>query len=248
MRASQLIAFVHAHPAMARLTRLTFAHETHLVLIHASASRALFVDDVDRRRFLEALLSSARAAAVSVHAYALLDEQIALLATPDLAQGIEKMMQRLGRRYVAAFNARHHLSGPLWRSRYGTAAIDMEALGRLAFQFVEQAPVRAGRVSSAQEWPWSSAPHHTGGARSLVLREHQLHWKLGNTPFEREARHAAVLTENPDSAEMSALLTQVMRGWPIGPSEFKNRLAASSGRDVVPRKRGRPRKESGAQS
>src|SRR3954449_2859859 len=114
---------------MARLTRLSFIGQAHLVVLTGTGRQALFLDDEDRRRFTLALLECSRACGVAVHAYSLLDEQILMLATPAQAGSLQRFMQRLGRKYVGAFNRRHGRSGALWGRRYGAAAIDAASQG-----------------------------------------------------------------------------------------------------------------------
>jgi len=229
---------------MARLTRLAFAGHAHLIVLAAPAGESLFADDEDRRRFMLVLLECSRACGVPVHAYSLLDEQILMLATPTQAGALQLFMQRLGRRYVGAFNLRHSRSGALWGRRYGAAAIDAATEGWRCIRLIEQAPVRAGRAGRPQDWPWSSAAHHVGQTRNPLLREHELHWRLGNTPFEREARHSQVIADLLGDADAQALIDGAMRGWPIGPPSFLRALADGAERSpdrLRPRPRGRPK-------
>ena len=113
-------AFSQVHQdQMARLARLAFAGQAHLiVLAGAAVGSSLFVDDEDRRRFTLALLECSRACGVAVNAYSLLDEQILMLVTPAQPESLQRFMQRLGRNYVGAFNLRHGRSGA-----YGRAAM-----------------------------------------------------------------------------------------------------------------------------
>jgi putative transposase len=229
---------------MARLARLAFAARAHLIVLAGAVSLPLFVDDEDRRRFTLALLECSRACGVAVHAYSLLDDQILMLVTPVQADALQRFMQRLGRKYVGAFNLRHGRSGALWGRRYGAAAIDAATQGWRCIRLIEQAPVRTGRVTRPQDWPWSSAPHHVGQLRNPVLREHELHWRLGNTPFEREARHAQVIADTLGEADVRSLIAASMRGWPVGPPSFVDALADAVNRppnQLQPRPRGRPK-------
>jgi len=232
------------HPPMARLTRLTFSGEAHLVVLVGVSTQPLFTDDEDRRRFCLALLECSSSNGVAVHAYSLLDEQILMLVTPVQPSSLQRFMQRLGRKYAGAFNQRHGRFGALWGRRYGAAAIDAVTEGWRCIRLIEQAPVRAGRVVRPQDWPWSSAAHHVGQRRNPVVREHDLHWRLGNTPFEREAKHAQVIAEPLPEHEVRSLIAASMRGWPIGPPSFVDALAEAG--DLVPSQlrpgpRGRPK-------
>lgn len=228
---------------MARLTRFAFAGQPHLLALVADPAQPLFADDEDRRRFMTTLLECSRACDVAIHAYSLLDEQVLMLASPALANALQQFMQRLGRKYVGAFNRRHGRRGALWGRRYGAAAIDPATQGWRSIRLIEQAPVRAGKVPQPQDWPWSSAAHHVGLWRNPVVREHELHWRLGNTPFEREARHAQMLAETLADADVQALIAAAKRGWPIGPPAYVEALSEGAARPLKPRPRGRPRTE-----
>jgi putative transposase len=167
-----------------------------------------------------------------------------MLVTPAQPDALQQFMQRLGRKYVGAFNLRHGRSGALWGRRYGAAVIDAATQGWRCIRLIEQAPVRVGRVTRPQDWPWSSAPHHVGQLRNPVLREHELHWRLGNTPFEREARHAQVIADTLGEADVRSLIAASMRGWPVGPPSFVDALADAVNRpasQLRPRPRGRPK-------
>ena len=173
---------------MARMPRLAVAGQPHLVVQRGGGARPVFVDDADRRAYLSALAELAPGGPVAVHAYALLDDAVMLLATPREPADLGRFMQRVSRRYVPAFHRRHGGNGPLWAGRFQAAALDPERYLLPCILLIEQAPVRAGVVAMATEWPWSSAAHHVGRGTVPWLREHAAWWRLGNTPFEREAK------------------------------------------------------------
>jgi putative transposase len=226
---------------MARLPRLDLADHLHLMLQRGRDAQPIFVDDEDRRRYLAALIESSREFAVAVHAYALMDDQVLLLATPPEPASLGRFMQAVGRRYVKAFNRRHARRGPLWEGRYRATVVDPTSHLMACIRLVEQAPLRQSLAMRTQDWPWSSAAHHAGQRRDALVTEHAAYWQLGNTPFEREARHlresGVMLTE----AESQALLAAASHGWPVGSDAFLRALAHATDRPVRPRPRGRPR-------
>lgn len=228
---------------MARLPRFTVAGQPHLLIQSTKdVARPAFADDDDRRFYLQALEQASRICGVAVHAYVLLNDSVLLLATPDEADALGRLMQRTARHYVPAFNRRHGRFGPLWDGRFGAAVIDAEHYLLKAIRFVEQAPVRAGLVADARDWPWSSVEHHLGRTSpSPLVQPHRRHWELGNTPFEREARHEAQLSHSLSGVEIDELSTALRRGWPLGSATFSALISQSSGRPSKPRPRGRPR-------
>jgi len=226
---------------MARLPRLDLAGHLHLVIQRARDGQRAFVDDDDRRRYLGAMLESARECAVAVHAYALMDTEVLLLATPAETASLARFMQGLGRRYVKAFNHRHGRSGALWEGRYRTTVVDPASHLLACIRLVEQAPMRAGLVTRTGDWPWSSAAHHAGQKADPIVTEHTAYWQLGNTPFEREARYARESAVLLTDLETERLLAAARHGWPIGSDVFLHALRRTTDRPVQPRPRGRPK-------
>ena len=226
---------------MARLPRLAVAGLPHLVIQRSAGDRAAFVDEVDRRSYLDALVGAARSCGVAIHAYALTDDAVYLLVTPGRAEAIGQFMQRVGRSYVPAFNRRHARAGALWAGRFGAAVVDPERYVLASIRYVEQAPVRCGAVAEARLWPWSSAGHHLGRQTSPWITEHPAYWRIGNTPFEREARHEKELGEPLGEAQLAEFGHAVQRGWPLGSRQFAAGIELATGRKTRPLPRGRPR-------
>jgi putative transposase len=230
---------------MARLPRLDLAGHVHLVVQRGREGGPVFVDDDDRRRYLTAVLDSMRECAVAIHAYVLMDDHVLLLATPAEVASLSRFMQAVGRRYVKAFNHRHGRSGPLWAGRYRTGVVEADLHLGDCIQLAEQAPVRAGLVARAGDWPWSSAAHPGGQKVDPIVTEHAAYWKLGNTPFEREARHARASATLLPASESRRLLDSAEHGWSVGSDAFLQGLAKGVDRPVRPRTRGRPRRPTG---
>jgi putative transposase len=227
---------------MARLPRLALAGHLHHLIQRGNNSQALFVDDADRRAYLDMLREAAAAHGVAVHGYALLVERVQLLATPQAANGLSLAMQTLGRRYVARFNRRHGRSGTLWEGRYRATVLEAGRYFLHALIDIESQPVRMQWVAHAADWPWSSAAHHVGRAPDPLVTSHALYWALGNTPFEREVAYRKLLDAGVSEAEHLALTDATLKGWALGSAAFLASLKAATSRPLQPRQRGRPRK------
>ena len=226
---------------MARLSRLCVAGQPHLVIQAGRAGQSVFIDDDDRRAYLGALLESSRASDVALHAYALVDDGVSLLATPATAEALGRFMQRLGRRYVGVFNWRHGRVGSPWAGRYQSAVVDPQSRALLSMRMIEQAPLRRGLVMRAIDWPWSSAAQHAGRvAAGSLVREIEAYWRLGNTPFEREAAYLEQLDVALTAGEVEMLAGAARGGWSVGSAQFLELVRSASRRSVQARPRGRP--------
>ncbi|MFT7723129.1 MAG: transposase [Roseateles sp.] len=227
---------------MARLPRLILPDQPHHVILRGNNRQAIFFSDLDREHLLATLAEAAAQYRVAVHAYVLMDNHLHLLLTPPTADALSRMMQSLGRRYVGWFNARHQRSGTLWEGRFRAGLIEGERHLLACMRYIELNPVRAGLCQEASHWPWSSAAHHLGLARNLLITEHEMYWALGNTPFEREHAYRELMAQGVTLAEQVRFTDAVLRGRPVGSEGFLKPLAVAHEMVVVRRPRGRPRK------
>lgn len=225
---------------MARQARLVIPGALHHLLQRGNNRQFVFIDDDDRRAYLDALREATRLHNVRVHGYALMPNHVHLLLTPQTEDGLARAMQNLGRRYVAAFNRRHQRSGTLWEGRFRTALIEAPAYFALLLRYVEQHPLRDGLAERAADYPWSSAAHHLGLRRDTLLSEHPAFWALGNTPFEREALHRQALATPLAPLELQRIRHAVHGGWPLLTEAGLAALAPTVDRPLRPRSPGRP--------
>ncbi len=227
---------------MARLTRLCVPGWPHLVLQSGHNRQAVFEDDGDRQLFLELLQAAASTHGVAIHAYALLDNEVRLLATPTGEDSLSRMMQAVGRRYGSSFNRRHAHTGSLWEGRFRATVIEPERHLLACMCYVDQTPLPDEGGTDSGRHAWSSAAHHLGDRVDPLVSDHLLYWALGNTPFEREAAYREILQQALTPAEALAILDAVKKGWPLGSPGFLAELSGSTPRRLTPLPRGRPRK------
>jgi putative transposase len=225
---------------MARLARLSIGGYPHLVL-QRSGPRPLVVDDIDVERMLAALREAMGAGHVAIHGYALTPHALWLIATPPDASALGLAMQAMGRRYVRSYNDRHAGRGALFDGRYRAAILEPDSAFLGALQFVETQPVRAGLVAAAEDYRWSSFPHHAGFASDSTLQDHSLYWALGNTPFERQVAYRAAVHAGLGSADVARFDKALAGGWVVGSDAFVREIAPQCSRRPMPGRAGRPR-------
>ncbi len=223
---------------MARLPRLSLAGQVHWLIQRGHSGNLVFADAADRWAFLASLNEAAEAEEVQVHAYALLDNQVHLLATPATSAGLSRMMQSLGRRYVGAYHRRHGGSGTLWDGRFRCAVVQAGATLLDVMCLIDGL---AGVAGLAPEAPTSSQGHRAGGERDPLLVDPQAYWLLGNTPFDRQAAWRARVGEGLSDARASALRGAALGSWAVGSAAFAAGVADQAARPAAPGLRGRPR-------
>lgn len=227
---------------MARLPRLTLAGVPHHIIQRGNNRQSVFASKEDFEYFLTLLFDYSRQFQVAVHAYVLMDNHFHLLLTPQTADGLPKMMQALGRRYVRYFNDRHKRSGTLWEGRYRSTIIESERYLLTCMAYLDLNPVRAGMVVQAKDYFWSSHAHYIGLKSDRLITPHALYWEMGNTPFAREDSYSQMVAAGVGQSQSTQMTDAALKGWALGGPEFLKSAQKDGGRRVSPAQSGRPSK------
>lgn len=227
---------------MARQPRLIVPQQPHHVIQRGNNRQLIFHDDSDYQHFLDWLKECAAFYEVAIHAYVLMPNHVHLLATPQDAQGLALMMQKLGRLYVPWFNHKYGRSGGLFEGRFRTSLIDSEPYFMRCSRYIELNPVRAQLALVPEDYRWSSYAHHAGLRADRLITEHRLFWDLGNTPFQREAAYIGLVQQGLSRDELDSITGAVLKNQPLGSNSFKTELERKTQRQILPAKRGRPTK------
>ena len=225
---------------MARLTRLTVPGYLHHVVQRGNNRQAIFSSVADHEFFLALVHENAQKFSVAVHAYVSLENQFQLLLTPTTDNGLPQLMQAVSRRYVRHFNTAYGRTGTLWDGRYRSTLLEPTPYLFACMTTMDMAPVAAGLVPGARDYPWSSHSHYAGLRIDRLVTPHPQFWTLGNTPFSREAAYAD-LVRNGISATVEAALQQaVQAGWALGSQKFHIDLQKRTTRRLKKLSSGRP--------
>jgi putative transposase len=225
---------------MARQPRLTLPGYPHHVIQRGNNKQAIFATAADYSVWLDLLEENAKKFDVAIHSYVLMSNHFHLLATPQTADGLPKMMQAVGRSYVRYFNDAHGRSGTLWEGRYKSTLIETDRYLLACMAYIDLNPVRAGLVAQPQDYPWSSHHHYLGVRIDRLITPHALYWELGNTPFAREAAYAELVQSGINPVQQAAITQATLNGWALGEADFLADLQKKTKRRVVKAAAGRP--------
>src|SRR5512146_2064848 len=111
---------------MPRSGRIDIPGLLHHVIVRGIERSDIFLDDDDRRSFLERFSKLLIATETDCLAWALMTNHFHLLLRPWSAK-LCHFMRRLLTGYAAVFNLRHHRSGHLFQNRYKSAVCDEDS-------------------------------------------------------------------------------------------------------------------------
>jgi REP element-mobilizing transposase RayT len=201
---------------MARPLRIEFPGALYHVTSRGNARAPIFLDDTDRWRFLDRLGDVVGSHHWLCHAYCLMTNHYHLLVEtrqPNLSRG----MRRLNGQYSQGFNRRHERVGHVLQGRFTGILVERETHLLELARYVVLNPVRAGMITSAEEYPWSSLAATVGLApMPQWLRPEALLARFGS-----RARYRAFVREGIGAGSPWTAL----RGALLGSEAFVERLA-----------------------
>ena len=216
---------------MARLARITLSGIPHHVTQRGNRRGQTFFEEGDYQLYLDLLAEAALKAGTEIWSYCLMPNHVHIILVPRDTDGLRRTFGDLHRRYTGYINARLRTTGHLWQGRFGSVAMDEAHLAH-AVRYVALNPVRAGLVTRAEDWRWSSVRAHLTGEDDGVVAVAPVLDRVGN--------FASFLGGSFDEDSAYAALRRAESvGRPIGDATWLAALETQTGRVLRPQKPGR---------
>ena len=217
---------------MARLSRLVIPDYPHHVVQRGVRSMDIFHTDEDRFAYLEFMAKEGRRFGVTFLAWCLMDNHVHLIAVPKTETSLARAIGEAHRRYTRMKNFAEGVRGYLFQGRFNSCVLDEPHL-LAAARYVELNPVKAGLVTHAWEYPWSSCRFHCGQQETDPLVNEGILPEIVDT-------WTCFLHQNDDE-RLNRVLRGTRTGRPVGNDEFVSSLESLTGRILHPQRPGRPR-------
>jgi putative transposase len=213
------------------MARVVVPGVPHHVTQRGNRRQVTFFDERDYETYKSLMAEWCAARGVEVWAYCLMPNHVHLIVVPSSERALRAAVGEAHRRYTVMVNQREGWQGCLWQGRFASYPMDDGHLYNCA-RYVEQNPVRAGLVAEPGQWPHSSARAHLARCDDILVR-----WRsLG----ERFDDWNVLLGGKLPSDAVEDVRRHAKTGRPLGPTGFVQRLEASLGRHLRPRRPGRP--------
>ena len=178
----------------------------HHFILRGNNKRTLFSYAYEYRYFLKLMAASAHDNRIAVHAVALMQNHVHLIATPKSQELASRFVQRFAQTYSLVRNKQREHSGKLFEQRFVSIPLGEDAAVARATAYVDLNPVRAG---TENQRVWSTYHVHVGNpalARlpSGLWTPSRWYLGLGATDEERGAAYAAWLKERGRAEDVRA--------------------------------------------
>ena len=158
---------------MPRQPRLDAPGLLQHVMARGIERRKIFLDDKDRKSFLERFANILEETQTQCYAWALIPNHFHLLLRTGPTP-LSKVMRRLMTGYAVTFNQRHKRSGHLFQNRYKSVICEEDPYLLELIRYIHLNPLRAGLVKDLKEldkYPWSGHSTVLGRRKNPLLSE-----------------------------------------------------------------------------
>lgn len=219
---------------MPRAPRVCPAGMVFHVLNRANARRTIFFDDADYAAFERVLAEAvSRVPAVSLLSYCLMPNHWHMVLSPGDDGAVSEFMRWLSVTHTQRWHAHHHTSGTghLYQGRFKSFPVEADGHFLAVCRYVERNALRAGLVTRAEAWRWSSLWRRVHGNEAGLLAS----WPVS------ESIDWMSLVNRPQSvAEENALRQSILKSRPFGSEDFEAWTVELLGLTSTLRDPGRP--------
>jgi len=234
---------------MARPVRYEAAGAVYHVMARGDGGRDVFVEDEDRKAWLEALGKTCVRLGWRVHAFVLMGNHFHLLLEtpePNLISGMKWLMGV----FSQGWNRRRLRRGHVFQGRYKAVVVNGEEKEahylRVVADYIHLNPVRSAWVGGdtgrkLKEYAWSSFSHYHGRKApdwlemGRVIRAFEL--AEGKAGRQAYARYLEARAMSREATMNDASLKELRRGWYLGEKGFAEKLLREMGEVIAPKRR-----------
>lgn len=202
---------------MTRPLRLEFPGALYHVTSRGDRRGAIYCDDSDRIAWLAVLADTCSRYNFVVHSFCQMTNHYHLLVETidgDLGRG----MRQLNGAYSQYFNHRHGLVGHVFQGRYKAILVQKESYLLELARYVVLNPVRAGIVTTPEQWRWSSQRYFQDGEDQPSWLETD--WLLGHFGDDRARARCAYMEFVARGTGMGSPLRDVKHQMVLGDKAF----------------------------
>jgi putative transposase len=200
-------------------------------LNRGNGRRTIFHKDGDFTAFVALLREAGERVPVRLLAYCLMPNHFHLAVWPRADGDLSGYMRWLLTAHVRRYHQHYRGSGHVYQGRFRSFPIQEDAHLLTVLRYIERNPVRAGLVSRAEDWRWSSAAPRHGGEPAL-----------DDGPILRSTDWLAFVNQPQTDAEVAALRDCTSRRRPYGDDGWTRGTAGRLRLEASLRPRGRPPK------
>jgi putative transposase len=216
---------------MPRTARATPGGYCFHALNRGNRRAEVFHAEEDYDAFVTLLAQAAARFPVRLLAFCLMPNHFHVALWPTGDTDVSDFMHWLLTTHASRYLRQYRRSGHVWQGRFRCFPIQEDEHLLTVLRYIERNPLRAGLVTQAEAWRWSSLRWHLAPPQLPFLHP---------GPVPRPAGWLEHVAAAQTEAELAALRRCAKRGTPFGSPAWVAPTAARLGLEYTLRPRGRP--------
>jgi putative transposase len=219
---------------MARRPRIVIPGWVHHVTQRGNHQQTVFFSEHDRVVYLRLLAEYFLTYEISLIGYNLMDNHVHHTLIPEKESSLADGIGQLHHDFARWQNIQCGRNGHLWQNRFFSCPVEEDRVWHV-LAYVELNPVRARMVAKAWEWEWSSAQAHATGRDTSGLLDMGYWRRAFDGPRWQEFLEKMAAEESVEAQ----IRRTTAGGYLLGSEATALRLERESGKQLLPRRRGR---------
>jgi putative transposase len=223
---------------MPRSARQTPGGFVYHALNRATARIKLFRKSGDYAAFMRVFDVALEKHPIRVLGYCLMPTHWHFVLWPVKDGDLSAFLRWLTLTHSVGWHTHYHSvgSGHLYQNRFKAFPVAEDEHLLTVLRYVERNALRAGLVSRAEDWPWSSLACRLAAGEDAQRRLHP--W-----PVAARGDWLQWVNDAQSKAELQSLRQSVVRGRPFGDASWVKKVVERLGLQSTVRSRGRPKKQ-----
>jgi REP element-mobilizing transposase RayT len=183
------------------------SNDLYYVVLRGGARQPIFNSDDDRDHFTRVISEQAAACGVTVYAYCWLPSE-ARLAVRISAVSISRFAQLVGKQHARRLEREISISGSHFEQKCRGVKVDGETALVDLVRHIHLAPLKAGLVAEAADYPWSSHRAYLGLAQAPWLATDPLLTHFRHTEGDAVRGYMRVMSQGAENVGAIAPLAE----------------------------------------
>ncbi|MDH4210207.1 MAG: transposase [candidate division WOR-3 bacterium] len=204
------------------------------VLNRGNGKQQVFHKEKDYDAFLYLAEEAKTRIPISIFAYCVMPNHFHFVVMPERGEDLSRWMQWFMTSHVRRYHGHYRTCGHVWQGRFKSFIAKQDEHLINLVRYVEGNPVRAGLVTTAADWRWSSHSFRIAGEKCVLTDE---------LPVHLPENWGELVDEPLPGIELEQLRTCIRRQGPYGDEEWRAEVCRELGIEITIRPRGRPKKK-----